>query len=69
MIGWFGAGELLRPPVESFQSWLGRIEQVSAADVQRVASALFRPANLVACAVGPLAGREKKLRSVVESAL
>jgi len=69
MIGWFGAGELLRPPAESFQSWLGRIEQVTAADVRRVASALFRPGNLVTCAVGPLAGLEKKLRSVVESAL
>jgi len=69
MIGWFGAGELLRPPAESFQSWLGRIEQVTAADVRRVASAVFRPANLVTCAVGPLPGLEKKLRSVVESAL
>jgi predicted Zn-dependent peptidase len=69
MIGWFGAGELLRPPAESFQSWLGRIEQVTAADVRRVAGAVFRPANLVACAVGPLAGLEKRLRAVVESAL
>jgi predicted Zn-dependent peptidase len=69
MIGWFGAGELLRPPAESFQGWLSRVEQVTAADVRRVASAVFRRENLVACAVGPLEGVEKKLRAAVESTL
>jgi predicted Zn-dependent peptidase len=69
MIGWFGAGELLRPPAESFQSWLSRIDKVTAGDVRRVANAVFRRENLVACAVGPLAGVERKLRAVVESAL
>jgi predicted Zn-dependent peptidase len=69
MIGWFGAGELLRPPAEPFESWLSRIESVTAADVRRVANAIFRPENLVACAVGPLAGVEKKLRAAVESTL
>jgi predicted Zn-dependent peptidase len=69
MIGWFGAGELLRPPAESFQSWLSRIDQVTAADVRRVASTVFRRENLVACAVGSLEAVEKKLRAAVESAL
>jgi predicted Zn-dependent peptidase len=69
MIGWFGAGELLRPPAESFQGWLSRVERVTAADVRRVANAVFRRENLVACAVGPLSGLEKKLRAAVESAL
>ena len=69
MIGWFGAGELLRPPAESFQSWLSRVERVSAADVRRVANAVFRRENLVACAVGPLSEVERKLRAAVESAL
>lgn len=69
MIGWFGGGELLHPPVESFEQWMGRIDRVTAADVQRVASALFRRENLVACAVGPLAGVGKKLLSVVDGAL
>jgi predicted Zn-dependent peptidase len=69
MIGWFGGGELLHPPAESFQSWLARIEQVTAADVRRVAGAIFRRENLVACAVGPLAEVEKQLRAAVESAL
>jgi predicted Zn-dependent peptidase len=69
MIGWFGAGELLRPPAESFESWLSRIDKVTAADVRRVASAIFRRENLIACAVGPLAGLERKLRAVAESAL
>jgi predicted Zn-dependent peptidase len=69
MIGWFGFGELLRPPAESFESWLSRVERVTAADVRRVANAVFRRENLVACAVGPLSGLEKKLRAAVESAL
>ena len=69
MIGWFGAGELLHPPVEPFDRWLSRIEGVTAADVRRVASALFRRENLVACAVGPLSGVEKKLRAAVEGTL
>jgi len=41
----------------------------SDADVRRVANAVFRRENLVACAVGPLSGLEKKLRAAVESAL
>jgi predicted Zn-dependent peptidase len=69
MIGWFGAGELLHPPAESFRSWLARIEDVSAADIRRVASAMFRRENLVACAVGPLAGVEQKLRAAAEGGL
>lgn len=69
MIGWFGAGELLHPPAESFEAWLSRIEAVTAADVRRVAGSIFRRENLVACAVGPLTGVEKKLRAAVESTL
>jgi predicted Zn-dependent peptidase len=69
MIGWFGAGELLQPPAEPFESWLARIESVTAADVRRVASSLFQRENLVGCAVGPLEGVEKKLRAAVETSL
>jgi predicted Zn-dependent peptidase len=69
MIGWFGAGELLHPPAEPFQRWLARIEEVTAAGIRRVASALFRRENLVACAVGPLSAMEQKLRAAAESGL
>jgi predicted Zn-dependent peptidase len=69
MIGWFGGGELLHPPVEGFESWIARIEKVSAQDVRRVASAIFRRENLIACAVGPLSGVEKKLQAAVDGAL
>ena len=69
MIGWFGAGELLHPPAEPFQQWLARIEKVTAADIRRVASALFRRENVVACAVGPLSAVEQKLRAAAESGL
>jgi predicted Zn-dependent peptidase len=69
MIGWFGGGELLHPPVESFESWIGRIERVTAADVRRVAGKIFRRENLIACAVGPLKGVESKLRAAVDGAL
>ena len=54
---------------EPFQQWLERIENVTAADVRRVASALFRRENVVACAVGPLSGVEPKLRAAAESGL
>jgi zinc protease len=69
MIGWFGAGELLHPPAESFESWIGRIDKVTAADVRRVASAIFRRENLITVAVGPLQGVQRKLRDAVEGAL
>ena len=69
MIGWFGAGELLHPPAEPFDQWLSRIDRVTAADVRRVAAAIFRRENLVACAVGPLEGVGQKLQAAVESAL
>ena len=69
MIGWFGSGELLHPPVESFERWIARVEGVTPADVRRVASAIFRRENLVTVAVGPLAGVSRKLRDAVEGAL
>jgi predicted Zn-dependent peptidase len=69
MIGWYGGGELLRPPAETFEQWIDRIETVTAADVQRVARSIFRREALVAVAVGPLAGVEKKLQKVVDGAL
>ena len=69
MIGWFGGGELMRPPAESFAAWLDRIESVTAADVRRVANQIFRRENLIVCAVGPVAAQEKKLRALVDSAL
>jgi predicted Zn-dependent peptidase len=69
MIGWFGGGELLRPPAESFETWIGRIESVTAADVRRVAQTTFRREGMVAVAVGPVNGLEKKLRATVEGAL
>ena len=69
MIGWFGGGELLRPPAESFDSWIARIETVTAADVRRVANKIFQKENLIACAVGPIKGLEKKLEAAVDGAL
>ena len=69
MVGWFGGGELLHPPVESFDGWIARIEQVTAADVQRVAAKTFRREHLVACAVGRLGPVEKKLQAAVDGAL
>jgi predicted Zn-dependent peptidase len=68
MIGWFGGGELLHPPVEGFEDWIGRIEKVTAQDVRRVAARIFQRSNLVACAVGPLGSVEKKLRAAVDGA-
>ncbi|TMA24490.1 MAG: insulinase family protein [Deltaproteobacteria bacterium] len=69
MIGWFGGGELLHPPAESFETWIGRIEAVTAEDVRRVAANTFRRDALVAVAVGPVGSVEKKLRAAVEGGL
>ena len=69
MIGWYGGGELLRPPAETFAEWIARIEAVTAGDVQRVARSIFRREAMVAVAVGPLAGVEKKLQKIVDGAL
>jgi predicted Zn-dependent peptidase len=69
MIGWFGGGELLHPPAESFETWIGRIESVTASDVRRVAQSIFQREAMVAVAVGPIAAVEKKLRAAVEGAL
>jgi predicted Zn-dependent peptidase len=69
MIGWFGGGELLRPPAETFEQWLARIESVTAADLRRVAGRYFRREGLTAVAVGPLQTVSRKLRDAVESGL
>jgi predicted Zn-dependent peptidase len=69
MIGWFGGGELLRPPAETFQEWMARIERVGPADVRRVAGRYFRGDAVTAVAVGPLAAVSRKLRDAVERSL
>jgi predicted Zn-dependent peptidase len=69
MIGWFGGGELLRPPAETFEEWMARIERVTAADIRRVAARYFRGDAVTAVAVGPLAQVSRKLRDAVEHSL
>jgi predicted Zn-dependent peptidase len=67
MIGWFGGTELFRPP-EAFAERVARMEAVTAADVRRVCRTVFRRDALVACAVGPVLGVEKRLASAVDDA-
>lgn len=67
MIGWFGGTELFRP-AEGFAERLERVEAATAADLRRVARAVFRRQSLVACAVGPLAAVEKRLRALIDDA-
>ena len=67
MIGWFGGTELFRP-AEGFAARAVRVEAATAADLKRVARKTFRREALVACAVGPMAGVEKKLRAIVDEA-
>jgi len=69
MIGWFGGGELLRPPAETFQEWMARIERVGPADIRRVSGRYFRADAVTAVAVGPLAAVSRKLRDAVERSL
>jgi len=67
MIGWFGGTELFREP-EGFEERVARLEAVTAADLRRVARTAFRRDGLVACAVGPLTGVEKRLAAAVDDA-
>jgi predicted Zn-dependent peptidase len=67
MIGWFGGTELFRP-AEGFAERVARMEAVTAADIRSVARKVLRRDGLVACAVGPLTGVEKRLASAVDDA-
>jgi predicted Zn-dependent peptidase len=68
MVGWFGTGELLHPPAETFAQWLARIEAVTAADLRRAARRVFRK-DAAAVAVGPVKGVERKLRDALDGGL
>jgi predicted Zn-dependent peptidase len=69
LAGWYGSGELLEAP-ESFEERCRRVEQVSTADVQRVARATFTRANLLGVFVGPSGARARaRLRAAVERGL
>ena len=70
LAGWHGSGELLGAP-ESFEARCRRVEAVTADDVQRVASATFTRANLLAVLVGPggEAARRRVERAVLASDL
>ena len=67
MIGWFGGTELFRP-AEGFAERVERVEAATAADLRRVAKNTFRRQALVACAVGPVASVDKKLRALFDEA-
>lgn len=68
LAGWYGATELFRVP-EPFEERVERFEQVTPADLQRVAAATFRRDNLYVCAVGPAKGHaEASLRQAIERA-
>jgi len=51
LAGWYGAGEILSAP-EGFEARCRRVEAVTPADVQRLAAATFRRANLAGVVVG-----------------
>jgi predicted Zn-dependent peptidase len=58
LAGWFGSGEVLSSP-EGFEERCQRVEQVTPADVLRVARATFRRRNAIAVVVGPARRRER----------
>ena len=66
LVGWFGGTELFRPP-ESFEERARAVEQVSLADVKRVAQKYLRRSAMRAVAVGPSEG-VRALRKAVEQA-
>jgi predicted Zn-dependent peptidase len=52
LVGWFGTGELFGTE-ESLEERCRRVERVTAADVRRLARAMFQRRHLVAVTVGP----------------
>jgi len=52
LVGWFGTGELFGNQ-ETLEERCRRVERVTAADVRRVARAMFRRRSLLAVVVGP----------------
>lgn len=67
MAGWFGGTELFYPP-PSYDTKVGRMEAVTAADIQRTAQRVFDPARLVVAASGGLSEKQKRdLTKVVKS--
>jgi len=59
MAGWFGGTELFYPP-PSYDSKVGRMEAVTAADIQRAAQRVFTREHLVVAAAGGLSERQKR---------
>ncbi len=68
LAGWYGGTELFRP-APSFTERIGQVERVTAADVRRVARAMFRRRHLLVSAVGDLARpTRQKLERIVSEA-
>lgn len=66
LAGWFGGTELFHPP-ESFEERIARFDEVTAADVQRVASQTLRRQNLLVASVGHLDSADhRQLTELVE---
>ena len=59
MAGWFGGTELFYPP-PSYETKVGRMEAVTAEDIQRAARRVFDPAHLVVAASGALTEKQKR---------
>jgi hypothetical protein len=59
MAGWFGGTELFYPP-PSYETKVGRMEAVTAGDIQRAAQRVFDPSRLVVAASGGLSEKQKR---------
>jgi predicted Zn-dependent peptidase len=59
MAGWFGGTELFYPP-PSYEQKVGRMEAVTAEDIQRAAQRVFQPERLIVAASGGLSERQRR---------
>lgn len=64
--GWFGRQEVLREAIISPETVIERLEAVTAADIQRVAQRLIRPAGACLAGVGP---QDEEVAGSFEAAL
>lgn len=54
---WYGRQWMFQEKIESAETRLRRFEKVTAADVRRVAKALFRPNRMASAVIGPFASK------------
>lgn len=68
VVEWLGLGDLLHGGSAELQTWLDKLEAVTAKEVRDSAAMLFRRGGLVACCVGPLGQEAEEINDLLQRA-